>query len=285
MNKKQQLDDLLNRPVEEQATTSDRRRAFSSERRAGSLEDTRMEATPKFTFRDIEDSLETFDGSNDVETWIQEFEETADIFKWGDLEKLVYGRRLLKNIPRKYVNSELKPRTWTSLRNGLIDEFKKEINSALVHILLETASKSEDETCNEFFYRMTDIAAPIRLEAKGLMTYIIDGLEDNESNKLILHQAKSVKELKEILKTYEEVKKSQRTRLTRNTPKESTSLEITKSKLKEYKCYNCGQLGHRSFEAKCPQHSSNNEKASQILLASINSDIQELKEFQEQDDE
>lgn len=89
----------------------------------------------KFSFKDIEESLEKFDGDNEknIKQWVDDFEAQSDVFGWDDLEKLVYGRRLLAGSAKLYASCELKPKTWYQLKSGLIKEFEIKVNSALIH--------------------------------------------------------------------------------------------------------------------------------------------------------
>lgn len=71
MKKKQQLNMLLNRP---EPVNDDQRPSQSTSTDTNNI---------KFTFKDIEDSMEMFDGNNvDIVDWLAEYEETANIFNW-----------------------------------------------------------------------------------------------------------------------------------------------------------------------------------------------------------
>lgn len=89
----------------------------------------------KFSFRDIEESLEKFSGdeNKNVNEWLAEFENQAKIFHWNRLEMMIFCRRLLKGSAKMFVNSELKPKSWIQLKSGLRKEFLIEVNGALIH--------------------------------------------------------------------------------------------------------------------------------------------------------
>lgn len=57
-----------------------------------------------YTLKDLEDGLSTFDGTNspDVDQWISEFEEMAEIVQWTSLQMFVYGRQLLVGAAKIY---------------------------------------------------------------------------------------------------------------------------------------------------------------------------------------
>ncbi|KAK9751666.1 hypothetical protein QE152_g4821 [Popillia japonica] len=58
-----------------------------------------QETTPKgmMTFKDVE---ETYDGGDTypVNGWISQFDEIATLMDWDYIEKLIYGKRLLKGF-------------------------------------------------------------------------------------------------------------------------------------------------------------------------------------------
>lgn len=182
--------DTLNRILNRKSPTND------SETNTTMDQENEFQRANNFTFRDIESSMDKFNGDVNVTQWIDEFEETAN---WNDLEKLVYARRLLVYIPKRYVNSELKPKAWSELKAKLIKEFKRDVNSGLIHKKLASSKKISNETLNQYVYRMSEIAAPIQLDVKALIMYIVDGIEDSKTNKLFLYQATTMSELKEKL--------------------------------------------------------------------------------------
>lgn len=57
-----------------------------------------------FTFTDIENSMNTFSGKKNqrVDDWIKELEQTAILFKWNELHKSIYSRRLLKGSAKAF---------------------------------------------------------------------------------------------------------------------------------------------------------------------------------------
>lgn len=47
------------------------------------------------TYRDVKDSVKTFSGKDSypVEKWISDFEDTADLYDWTDLQKMVFAKK------------------------------------------------------------------------------------------------------------------------------------------------------------------------------------------------
>lgn len=209
-----------------------------------------------FSFKDIEESLEKFDGDQDknVDEWIEDFEEQAEVFGWNELEKLVYARRLLKSSAKMYVNSELKPKTWIQFKQGLCKEFEVKVNSALIHEKLSEVKKKKDESFREFCYRVIDMAAPAKFETAAIIRYIVNGIQDSAANKMFLYSAKTISELKEKVRVYEEATKKdvKDKSTTKEKDKEIEKQNDRKSAKsgKNRRCFNCGSDQHES--SLCP---------------------------------
>lgn len=117
---------------------------------------------PVLTFKDVEESLETFngDGNQSVRRWLNNFEETARMYTWSDIQKLIYAKRLLCGSAKLYVSFENAAAKWSKLKKAFIDEFSKTMNSKQVHNKLSTTRKKYDESCQEYMYKMLELATP-----------------------------------------------------------------------------------------------------------------------------
>lgn len=64
--------------------------------------------TQHFSFRyeDIESTIRPFDGSDVVESWIDDFEDAAKLFGWSPLQKVIFAKRTLKGLAKLLVQSE-----------------------------------------------------------------------------------------------------------------------------------------------------------------------------------
>lgn len=215
MSKKEQLNKLLNRPEvkeikkevkmsnKDEATSSTNQRSTRRVVTEDTEEATRYASGPRINFRDIEEALEKYNENLDVDIWIEQIEQNALIFRWSELETLVYARRLLEGLPKRFVNIELKPKTWNELKKGLQNEYGTEKNSALIHKKMASSRMKPTESFTEFLYRMTEIAGS-QIKTKALITYIVDGISDETPNKLFLYNSKTLQELKERIRDREE---------------------------------------------------------------------------------
>lgn len=61
-----------------------------------------------FQFRDIEDTIAPFSGevSQNINSWIEEFESVCDIVKWNELQRFVYGRKIIVGAARLFAQGE-----------------------------------------------------------------------------------------------------------------------------------------------------------------------------------
>lgn len=59
------------------------------------------------SFRDIEHALNSFTGTGNyrIETWIEEFEKYAEMFKWDNLQKLIFAKRMMKDSAKLFLRT------------------------------------------------------------------------------------------------------------------------------------------------------------------------------------
>lgn len=222
----------------------------------------RQKTQVMLSFRDVEESLDKFSGDNSVciARWIDEFEETADIYKWDDVHRLTYAKRLLTGSAKRFVKYERCAKTWPKLRKALKEEFEELVDSHKVHNELRQAKKKNDETYQEYVYRMLEIAAQTDVETSAVIQYIIEGINDEAGNKSILYGARTIRQLKEKFTQYEKMKreakskykvsdhkKDDKGRKPDNRPNKKSEGGPEKAK----RCFNCGDKEHVS--AKCPE--------------------------------
>lgn len=200
-------DDVEDDGKEEDETTS------QSDEDSQDDEDTRTTCAPEIvkyvsTFRDVEDSVEPFSGDNEksVLRWLKEFEQMAKLCEWSSVQKTIYARRLLRGSAKSFVNFEQCGKTWKELKKALKIEFAKNVNSHTIHKELAGRQKRGDETYHQYMYKMLDIASQVDMEKEAIIQYIIDGIPDDEANKVILYDARNLRELKMKLTHYEAMK-------------------------------------------------------------------------------
>jgi len=195
------------------------------------------------TFRDVEDSIRLYSGDEKypVTRWIADFEETAELFGWTDIQTMIFAKKSLRGLAKLFIQGERGLTSWKKLKQALQDEFSDKINSAELHKLLDKRKIKKDESIQAYFLAMKELAARGEIEDEALFQYVIDGIDEQSTNKSILYGAKNMKEFKEKLKTYEKI----RTR-TNKSSNANTNKKIRPTK-EETRCFNCGEMGHRSI--------------------------------------
>lgn len=63
-----------------------------------------------FSFKDVEDSLQTHsgDGKQNVRKGMKEFEETCEVCRWTEAQKIIHAKKLLHGSAKLFVSSFLK---------------------------------------------------------------------------------------------------------------------------------------------------------------------------------
>lgn len=167
---------------------------------------------PTLSFKDVEDSLQIFsgDGKQSIRKWIEEFEETCEVCRWTEAQKIIYAKRLLRGSAKLFVSYEKCATSWKKLKKSLIEEFAKTVNSKVVHKELAYTKKQNDESYHGYMYRMMEIASHADIEIEAKIQYIIEGIPDEPQNKAILYTSRSIRDLRKRLSQYEMMKNSQK---------------------------------------------------------------------------
>lgn len=185
-----------------------------------------------------------------IRKWIEEFEETATLLEWNQMQKLIFGKKSLTGIAKLYIQSETSITTWKKLRTALIEEFDVRITDADIHRQLVKRRRQKEETMQQYFLVMKEIASRGNITDDSLMEYVIDGIDDDSSDKTILYGAETIKEFKVKLHHYEKMRKKTTSKMIKEGKKLTNKDNQSKFKDKQGKCYNCGELNHKSADCR-----------------------------------
>jgi len=101
---------------------------------------------------------------------------------------------------------------------------------------------------------MLKITAQADVDTKSVIQYIIEGIQDEPVNKTVLHGAKTIRELKERLIQYKDMKKEGKSKAKhqkaeekqkKKTTRDTTTITPTNAR----RCFNCGDKDHMSKES------------------------------------
>lgn len=204
-----------------------------------------------FSFRDIEESLNTFSGDDayTVNKWIADTERSAQMFKWSDLQQLMYAKRLLKGTAKKFVRT-IDADSWDELKEELRDQFDVRLSDAEVHKKLGERKKTSKETLAQYLIAMNEIGRANYVEGESIMHYVIEGIDDEPHNKGMLYGATTMKEFRAKLLSYEKFRSSfGRQRESKHESKREARTSLPNKP--NDKCYSCGEDGH--IRANCPR--------------------------------
>ncbi|XP_045500927.1 uncharacterized protein LOC123698364 isoform X3 [Colias croceus] len=214
--------------------------------------------------------------------------------QWGEIEKLIFSKRLLAGTAKLFLRLLSGTTTWDTLKSELREEFGKKLNSATVHKRLSTRRMKMNETHQQYFLHMKELAVLGNVEDEALMEYVIDGIKDSESNKNILYGACNIKEFRKKLDIYSEIKKKSYSpnKIQSNSVSKSIGMKIQKT-LRVKRCFNCGDLDHESpnctkgikcfkcnlFGHKSTECSKSIKKSLEIMSTKNNIDVRPFKKL------
>ncbi|KAI5645228.1 hypothetical protein NE865_02776 [Phthorimaea operculella] len=155
---------------------------------------------PKFTGQDTD---------YPVTKWIQDIEDNGMVFQWTPLQQLLVARRSLSGTALLWLKSERPFRTWDELAEEILKEFPSTWDTKTVHELMSARTKKPSERCLDYLLVMKEMGKRGKLADYVVIKYIVDGIIDDESNKVMLYGIRTYTELKEKLKIYELVKSKQ----------------------------------------------------------------------------
>ncbi|KAJ0178585.1 hypothetical protein K1T71_005360 [Dendrolimus kikuchii] len=195
----------------------------------------------RISFSDLEKSMTPFTGDDTypITNWLTDFNDTANLMEWNNLEKLIYAKRLLSGTAKLFLRSLGSITSWDTLKESLLEEFGPKLNSASIHKKLASRKMKPDETYQQYFLHMKELALHGNLEDEALIEYVIDGIRDSEINKAILYGATDIKQFRKKLEVYAQIKehKMQQRPIQMTTGRKNHTIK---------RCYNCGETDHQS---------------------------------------
>ncbi|XP_028042326.1 uncharacterized protein LOC114252043, partial [Bombyx mandarina] len=205
----------------------------------------------------VEEAIPKFSGNDASYTatnWAQEVEDNTEIFDLTPIQQLLIARRTLTSTAAAWLRTEKTFKSYDDLKAALFKEFPDVINTKEIHEMMSERKKRKDESCYDYMLEMKALGKRGRLADYVAIQYIIEGILDRETNKIMLYGVTTYPELKEKLKLYETFKTSIKKEYTK-TSSSSSSGEASRYRKQgrpaaAVRCFSCGKMNHTSAE--CP---------------------------------
>jgi len=142
-------------------------------------------------------TIRPFDGNDHypIEKWISDFEELAVLFKWNKIQKLVFGRKSIKGVAKVFVRGLIVTQSWEKLKAALKKEFSLKVSSADIHRKFVKKKMKKDESLQEYYLSMKELASQGNVDSESVIQYVIDGIPDS-SSKVMLYGARDYSEFR-----------------------------------------------------------------------------------------
>ncbi|KAH9630361.1 hypothetical protein HF086_004494 [Spodoptera exigua] len=165
------------------------------------------------------DAVPSFSGQDKtypISKWIQDIEDNGDIFQWSPTQQLLVARRSLTGTAALWFRAEKTFKTWEELKTAISKEFPDTLDQKTVHELMSARKKKPSESLLEYLYTMKELGKRGKMPDYIAIRYIVDGIPDLESNKIMLYGVTTYSDLKDKFKIYEMVKEKMKTYFTTN---------------------------------------------------------------------
>ncbi|XP_063891091.1 uncharacterized protein LOC126054290 isoform X2 [Helicoverpa armigera] len=140
-------------------------------------------------------------------------------------------------------------KTYGDLKAALVKEFPDTANVKEMHELMAARKKLKGETYYQYMLHMKELARRAKFPDYIAIQYIVDGIDDYESNKVILYGVTTFPALKEKLAFYEKMKSKTREREKRTERLKGHARSAEASSAASgsaRRCYSCGDMGHEA---------------------------------------
>lgn len=193
----------------------------------------------------LDGSIVPFDGEDKTYSstkWAQDIEDNADVFGWSAQQKLIIARRSLCGTAALWLRSEKVFKTYEELKTALQKEFPEACNTKEMHELMASRKKTKDESFLQYMLSMKELGKRAKFPDYVAIQYIVDGIQDSPTNKLILYGVTTYSVLKDKLAIYEKMKAE--------TKETRSDVGSSRKSYSPRRCYNCGEKTHES--SRCP---------------------------------
>lgn len=183
--------------------------------------------------------------------WVQKVNSVAEAYAWDDPMIILQAVSKLKGAARSWYDSTTIA-TWLEMQRQIIISFPTGKDDSDIHLELMKRRKLRNESYEEYFYAMMQIAKKGSVSDSAIIKYLITGLNDPDMTKtLAMCEYDTPHQLFKRIKAFEDTMKQgeYRRELIKNTSKIERSQETQVASF-SIKCFNCGKRGHKGSH--CP---------------------------------
>ncbi|XP_028167745.1 uncharacterized protein LOC114358071 isoform X2 [Ostrinia furnacalis] len=193
------------------------------------------------------------DNTYPVSRWIEDVESNAEIFGWSPLQQLLVARRSLTDTAQLWLRSERPFKSWDDLKAAICKEFPDTVDIKAIHEQMSARKKRVDETCLDYMLIMKELGKRGKMPDYVAIKYIVDGIVDVETNKIMLYGVTTYNDLKEKLKIYETISRKMQSAVQQRRAVSTSKQQSDRRGSWKIRCYSCGETGHASTD--CPHKS------------------------------
>lgn len=199
---------------------------------------------------DVANAVEVFSGDDrfTVRAFIASFEAAALQFGWSDAQMAMYCKRFVSGTAKSLLRA-LQVHTWHDIRCELLAEFASAMSASAVHKMLASRRKHPGESPQQFSIAMREIAAMGQVDEIDLVSYIVDGIARDKSERLFFAGATDFNTLRILLNRYQDIV-SASSAPAHTEPRNPFAVASTSTvSASRPRCYNCQEVGH--FASSC----------------------------------
>ena len=120
-------------------------------------------------------------------------------YGWSQLEGYIAACGALEGPAKKWSETRSDINTWDVLRTSIGEEFRARTSPAQIYEKMASRTRKKDESPIDYFQEMKALGLQAVIEERDVMRYIIKGVTDDESTKVMLCSARTYEELRERL--------------------------------------------------------------------------------------
>ena len=118
-------------------------------------------------------------------------------FGWTQLEGFVAASAALEGPAKRWLESRPELSTWEDVKKVLLEEFDRKTSVARLHELMAARKRKKNESLVDYLQEMKALGREAGMEDKDILRYVIRGVTDDETLKIILSSCRSVEELRD----------------------------------------------------------------------------------------